>query len=87
MTTSRPTVTDGDIIDDIALLMASQDSWSADTLDDIAGLVGMVRPHPGDADLDSYRRALARARAAREPLEPAVPRCATRSRGGRQRIR
>lgn len=54
----RPTVTntewpdnptDQQVLDAIATLLGTSRAWNADTLTDIANLIGQVRPHPGDA--------------------------------------
>jgi hypothetical protein len=40
--------TDTQVIDAIGGLLGTTKDWNADTLRDIANLIGQVRPHPGD---------------------------------------
>lgn len=46
---------DRDAIDAIATLLGTSSQWSsaADYLEDIANIIGKVRPHPGD-NADTY---------------------------------
>lgn len=38
---------DTEAIDAIATALGTAESWDADTLDTIAEVIGLVRPHPG----------------------------------------
>lgn len=42
--------TDERALDAIATLLGTSPDWSADTLEDIADVVGQMRPHPGDGN-------------------------------------
>ena len=47
--------TDTNIVNAIALLLGTQREWNGgDCLEDIANLIGLVRPHPGDQDPAAY---------------------------------
>lgn len=50
---------DTDVLDKIAALLGSPEDWdgAADFLEDIANLIGTVRPHPGDNPAGDYAEA------------------------------
>lgn len=50
--------TDTEVLDMIALVLGTTESWDADTIDYVAGLVALVRPHPGSTPADKYTAAL-----------------------------
>lgn len=49
---------DEHVVDAIATLLGTSPEWdgAADYLEDIANLIGLVRPHPGDRTPSEYRR-------------------------------
>lgn len=56
-TTVATAAQDQDALDAIATMLGTRAEWSsgADMLEDIANVIGTVRPHPGDSDT-TYRR-------------------------------
>lgn len=44
------------VIDAIATMLGTSPEWSSEYLEDIANLIGVVRPHPGDKTPAQYRQ-------------------------------
>ena len=62
MTNNLKPTTDSDVVDDIAALLGTAETWrGADFLEIIADLIGQVRPHPGEGTPEQYTKRFERA--------------------------